>query len=36
MSRTGGTLTRRRLLFEAIRQFGQNGYENTSLPWSSW
>jgi len=31
MSRTGGTLTRRRLLLEAIRQFGENGFENTSL-----
>ena len=31
MSRTGGAATRRRLLEEAIRLFGANGFERTSL-----
>ena len=31
MSRTGGEATRRRLLGEAVRLFGRQGYEGTSL-----
>ena len=31
MSRTGGEATRRRLLTEAVRLFGRQGYEGTSL-----
>lgn len=31
MSRTGGQATRRRLLEEAVRLFGRQGYEGTSL-----
>jgi len=31
VSRTGGAATRRRLLQEAIRLFGANGFERTSL-----
>jgi AcrR family transcriptional regulator len=31
MSRTGGEARRRRLLQEAIRQFGKQGYTGTSL-----